>query len=45
MTDTAHRPRLSIAEALARLMRDGMPVRFSAYDGSTAGPADAPIGM
>ena len=24
-------------------MRDGMPVRFEAYDGSAAGPADADI--
>ena len=35
----------TIAQALERLMRDGMPFRFEAYDGSTAGPApeDAPF--
>jgi cyclopropane-fatty-acyl-phospholipid synthase len=36
---------MTIGDAVATLMRDGLPVRFSAYDGSTAGPADAPIGM
>ncbi len=35
--------RLSIADALGRLMKDGMPFRFEAFDGSTAGPEDAPI--
>lgn len=35
--------RISIASALDRLMRDGLPFRFSAYDGSTAGPEDSPI--
>ena len=34
---------LTIAGAVERLMRDGMPFRFEAYDGSTAGPADAEI--
>lgn len=29
---------LSIAQAVERLMRDGMPFRFEAYDGSIAGP-------
>ncbi len=33
--------RLMIAQALERLMKDGMPFRFEAYDGSVAGPADA----
>ncbi|EFQ83263.1 Cyclopropane-fatty-acyl-phospholipid synthase [Aeromicrobium marinum DSM 15272] len=33
--------RLTIAQALERLMRHGMPFRFEAYDGSTAGPEDA----
>jgi cyclopropane-fatty-acyl-phospholipid synthase len=33
--------RLSIAQALERLMKDGMPFRFEAYDGSVAGPEDA----
>ena len=39
------RPRLSIAEAVDALMRDGLPLRFSAYDGSSAGPADSELGM
>lgn len=42
MTDTQRRG-LSIGEAVASLLRDGMPVRFTAYDGSAAGPADAAI--
>ena len=33
--------RLSIAQALERLMKDGMPFRFEAYDGSVAGPEGA----
>ncbi|WP_104105806.1 cyclopropane-fatty-acyl-phospholipid synthase family protein [Nocardioides sp. 616] len=32
---------MTIAEALDSLLRDGLPVRFTAYDGSSAGPADA----
>ncbi len=35
--------RLSIADALGRLMKDGLPFRFEAFDGSSAGPEDAPI--
>jgi len=34
---------LSIGEAVASLLRDGMPVRLEAYDGSSAGPPDAAI--
>lgn len=34
---------LTIAGAVERLMRDGMPFRFEAYDGSTAGPEGADI--
>ena len=34
---------LTIAGAVERLMRDGMPFRFEAYDGSSAGPEDADI--
>ena len=30
--------RMPIGDAVDRLMRDGMPVRFTAYDGSSAGP-------
>jgi cyclopropane-fatty-acyl-phospholipid synthase len=35
--------RLSIADALGRLMKDGLPFHFEAFDGSSAGPEDAPI--
>ncbi len=49
MTQTEARPLprtdLKIGEAVSSLLRDGMPVRFTAYDGSSAGPADAPIGL
>ncbi|GAA0980576.1 putative fatty acid methyltransferase [Nocardioides aquaticus] len=34
---------IPIGDAVAGLMRDGLPVRFEAYDGSTAGPRDASI--
>jgi cyclopropane-fatty-acyl-phospholipid synthase len=37
--------RMPIGDAVGMLMRDGMPVRFTAYDGSSAGPPDAPIGL
>jgi len=33
--------RMTIAEALERLMKNGMPFGFHAYDGSSAGPVDA----
>jgi cyclopropane-fatty-acyl-phospholipid synthase len=36
---------VSIGDVVARLLPDGVPFRFTAYDGSTAGPADAPIGL
>jgi cyclopropane-fatty-acyl-phospholipid synthase len=39
------RGRMSIGDAMDRLVRGGLPVRFTAYDGSSAGPPDAPIGM
>ncbi|WP_457206683.1 class I SAM-dependent methyltransferase [Nocardioides sp. P5_C9_2] len=42
MTSTRRMP---IGAAVGRLMRDGMPVRFTAYDGSSAGPPDAAIGL
>ncbi|HEU5038501.1 MAG TPA: cyclopropane-fatty-acyl-phospholipid synthase family protein [Nocardioides sp.] len=35
----------TIGEAVDTLLRDGMPLRFEAYDGSTAGPADAELGL
>src|SRR5688500_5700456 len=37
--------RLTIAQAMDRLVRGGLPVRFTAYDGSSAGPPDAALGM
>ena len=43
MTDP--RPTLAIADAFTSLLRDGLPLRFTAYDGSTAGPADAEVGL
>jgi cyclopropane-fatty-acyl-phospholipid synthase len=33
---------LTIGDAVASLLRDGMPVRFTAYDGSVTGPDDSP---
>jgi len=36
---------MTIASAVESLLRDGLPVRFTAYDGSAAGPEDAPVGM
>ncbi|CAB4732264.1 MAG: methyltransferase domain-containing protein [Actinobacteria bacterium] len=38
-------PTLSIGDAVGALLRDGLPVRFTAYDGSSAGPEDAEIGL
>lgn len=37
--------RLTIAEAFAAVLRDGMPFRLEAYDGSAAGPSEAPVTM
>lgn len=34
---------MRIGDAFGSLLRDGMPVRFTAYDGSEAGPRDADI--
>ena len=34
-------PTMTIAEMIDSLVRGGMPMRFTAYDGSAAGPADA----
>ena len=47
MTLTTRHPAatLPIGDAVASLLRDGMPVRFTAYDGSAAGPPDAEIGL
>jgi cyclopropane-fatty-acyl-phospholipid synthase len=45
MTQTLNKPqtRLSIGEAITRLLPNGVPCRFTAYDGSAAGPEDAGI--
>jgi cyclopropane-fatty-acyl-phospholipid synthase len=45
MTATTNRPQVTvtIGEAMSRLMADGVPFRFTAYDGSSAGPEDAPV--
>ena len=45
MTSTMNRPvpRVTIGEAVTRLMPGGVPFRFTAYDGSAAGPEDSPI--
>ncbi|WP_122818099.1 class I SAM-dependent methyltransferase [Nocardioides pantholopis] len=37
------KPTVPIGEAVSALLPDGLPVRFTAYDGSAAGPEDAPI--
>lgn len=42
MTDPRTVP---VAEAVASLLRDGLPLRLTAYDGSTAGPQDSPYGL
>ncbi len=42
---TQSRGTVRIADAVASLLRDGMPVRFTAYDGSSTGPEDAAIGL
>ncbi|QYJ05532.1 cyclopropane-fatty-acyl-phospholipid synthase family protein [Nocardioides panacisoli] len=36
------RTRLSIADAFTSLLREELPLRFTAYDGSSSGPEDAP---
>jgi cyclopropane-fatty-acyl-phospholipid synthase len=43
LTDGTVATKLSIADALERLMKDGMPFRFEAFDGSSAGPEDATL--
>jgi cyclopropane-fatty-acyl-phospholipid synthase len=35
----------TIGEAVAALMRDGLPLRLTAYDGSSAGPSDSAYGL
>ncbi|WP_229660476.1 SAM-dependent methyltransferase [Marmoricola endophyticus] len=36
---------LSIGALVDRLLKGGMPLRFTAYDGSSAGPEDSPVGL
>lgn len=42
--DTAH-PKLTLASVLEIMAGGRMPLRFTAYDGSSAGPTDAPFGI
>jgi cyclopropane-fatty-acyl-phospholipid synthase len=44
-TTTTNELTVSIGEAVSRLIPEGPPFRFTAYDGSSAGPAEAPIGL
>ena len=37
--DGGARARLTIGDAMDRLVRGGLPLRFTAYDGSAAGPS------
>ena len=37
--------KLSIAEALNSMLKEPLPLRFTAYDGSAAGPEDSPYGI
>jgi cyclopropane-fatty-acyl-phospholipid synthase len=47
--DTAEKPhtegKLTLAEILEILAGGRLPLRFTAYDGSSAGPPDAPFGL
>jgi len=36
---------ISIGDAVGSLLRDGMPLHFTAYDGSSTGPADSELGL
>ncbi|WP_028471764.1 class I SAM-dependent methyltransferase [Nocardioides alkalitolerans] len=45
MTSPTTPTTLTIGDAIGSLMKHGMPVRFTAYDGSSAGPADAAVGL
>jgi cyclopropane-fatty-acyl-phospholipid synthase len=37
--------KLSIAEALNSMLKEPLPLRFTAYDGSATGPEDSPYGI
>ena len=45
MTTTTNDLSVTIGEAISRLMPDGVPFRFTAYDGSCAGPPSAPVAL
>ncbi|CDO07731.1 SAM-dependent methyltransferase [Mycolicibacterium cosmeticum] len=42
---TAPTGKLTLAEILEIFAGGDLPLKFTAYDGSTAGPADAPVGL
>ncbi len=44
-TSTLTSGKLSLAEIFESLLAGPAPIRFTAYDGSTYGPADAPVGL
>jgi len=44
-TSTQVQRRLSIAEVIEAVTEGPLPVRFTAYDGSSLGPADAQLGL
>src|SRR6476619_4801738 len=37
--------KLSIAEAVNSMLKEPLPLRFTAYDGSSTGPEDSPYGI
>ncbi|MEO7078818.1 class I SAM-dependent methyltransferase [Rhodococcus sp. BP22] len=44
-SDASRTHKLTISEILELLSDGNIPLRFSAYDGSAAGPEDAPLGL
>ena len=45
MTTLIPTKKLSIADALNSLLKEPLPLRFTAYDGSATGPEDSPYGI
>jgi cyclopropane-fatty-acyl-phospholipid synthase len=45
MTTLLPAAKLSIAETLESMLKEPLPVRFTAYDGSATGPEDSPYGI
>ncbi|KRD04890.1 cyclopropane-fatty-acyl-phospholipid synthase [Mycobacterium sp. Root265] len=43
--DRAEQSKLSLAEVLEAFTSGRLPLKFTAYDGSTSGPADAAVGL